>query len=542
MALTTPIDQSPEWKALVDHHRETGQLHLRDLLSEPGRLDYLTAEVAGVHADLAKHRVTAETVDLLVALARRAGVPERIEAMFSGERINVTEDRSVLHVALRMPRGEQLTVNGQDVVAQVHAELDAMAAFAAQVRSGEWQGVTGEPIRAVVNIGIGGSDLGPAMATHALRTFADPDRTHRFVSNVDGADVAWALRDLDPATTLFVVASKTFTTAETLANARFARTWVTDHLGPDAVARHFVAVSTNAQAVADFGIDPSNMFQFWDWVGGRYSVWSAVGLSLMLAIGPDGFEEMLAGAHEVDQHLRTAPLERNLPVLMGLFGVWYTNFFGAATHAVLPYAEELARFPAYLQQLEMESNGKSVTRDGDAVAWSTGPVVWGEPGTNGQHAFFQLLHQGTELVPADLIGVISPNHRIDDQHDMLMANLFAQAEALAVGRTAEEVRSAGVPEALVAHKVFAGNRPTTTLLLDRLDPHSLGALIALYEHKVLVQAAVWGINAFDQWGVELGKELATRILPELDPNATISPEHDSSTAALIERYRSRRRP
>jgi glucose-6-phosphate isomerase len=541
MPPATPIDQTPEWAALVDHQRQLATRHLRDLLTEPDRVDRMSLDVAGIHADLAKHRATPQTIDLLVALARRAGLPERIEAMFGGERINATEGRSVLHVALRMPRDSSLVVDGHDVVADVHAELDAMRGFATQVRSDEWRGVTGQPIRAVVNLGIGGSDLGPAMATQALRTITDPDRTHRFVSNVDGADLQWALRDLDPATTLFVVASKTFTTQETLANARSARTWLTDELGPDAVGRHFVAVSTNADAVADFGIDTSNMFQFWDWVGGRYSLWSAVGLSLMLAVGPDAFDELLAGAHEVDEHLRSAPLDRNLPVLMGLLGVWYTNFFGACSHAVLPYAQELARFPAYLQQLEMESNGKSVTLDGQRVVWSTGPVVWGEPGTNGQHAFFQLLHQGTPLVPADLIGVLRPTHPLTQQHDLLVANLLAQAEALAIGRTAEEVRATGVPDHLVAHKVFEGNRPTTMLLLDRLEPRTLGALIALYEHKVLTQATVWGINAFDQWGVELGKELANRIVPELDRDGGEVGEHDPSTADLVSRYRARRR-
>jgi glucose-6-phosphate isomerase len=540
MSVATPIDESPEWQALVAHQRDLAPRHLRDLLVEPGRLDRLTLDVAGIHADLSKHRVTSETVDLLVALARRAGLPERIEAMFGGQRINTTEDRSVLHVALRMPRGSRLEVDGRDVVADVHAELDAMRGFATQVRSGEWRGVTGQPMRAVVNLGIGGSDLGPAMAARALSSVADPDRTHRFVSNVDGADLHGALQGLDPATTLFVVASKTFTTQETLANARSARTWLTDELGPDAVGRHFVAVSTNADAVAEFGIDTSNMFQFWDWVGGRYSLWSAVGLSLMLAIGPEAFDELLAGAHEVDEHLRAAPLERNLPVLMGLVGIWYSNFFGFDSHAVLPYSQELARFPAYLQQLEMESNGKSVTLDGGRVRWATGPVVWGEPGTNGQHAFFQLLHQGTQIVPADFIGVVEPNHALDHQHDLLVANLFAQTEALAVGRTPDEVRAAGVAEDLVAHKVFPGNRPTTTLLLDRLTPRTLGALVALYEHKVLTQATVWGTNAFDQWGVELGKELANRIVPELDPGGSVG-EHDPSTTDLVGRYRARRR-
>jgi glucose-6-phosphate isomerase len=537
----TPIDQTREWEALAAHQRQVAPRHLRELLTEPTRLERLTLDLPGIHADLTKHRVTAETVELLVALARRAGLPRRIDDMFAGTRINITEDRPVLHVALRTPRGSVIEVDGNDVVAGVHRELDAMAAFCRQVRTGDWRGVTGEPIRAVVNIGIGGSDLGPAMAAEALRTFTEPGRLHRFVSNVDGADLHWALRDLDPATTLFVVASKTFTTQETLTNARSARTWLTDELGPDAVSRHFVAVSTNAEEVAAFGIDPANMFEFWDWVGGRYSVGSAIGLSLMLAIGPEHFTDFLAGFHSVDEHLRTAPLDRNLPVLMGLLGIWYTNFFGAASHAVLPYAQELARFPAYLQQLEMESNGKSVTLDGRRVGWSTGPVVWGEPGTNGQHAFFQLLHQGTQLVPADFIGAIEPNHPLTHQHDLLMSNLFAQTEALAQGRTAQEVRAEGVADHLVAHKVFDGNRPTTTLLLDGLSPFTLGSLIALYEHKVLTQATVWGINAFDQWGVELGKALANRIAPELDPGGPEPSDHDPSTTALIERYRRRPR-
>jgi glucose-6-phosphate isomerase len=463
---SAPVDQTAEWAALHDHHRVVESLHLRTLLDEPGRTERLTIDLPGIHADLSKHRVTAETVDLLVALAERMDVPGRIEAMFGGERINVTEDRAVLHTALRAPRGTVVEVDEVDVVAGVHDVLDRMGAFCDEVRSARWRGATGEQIRAVVNIGIGGSDLGPAMATEALRTFTSPGWVHRFVSNVDGADLDWALRDLDPATTLFIVASKTFTTAETLANARAARRWLIDALGADAVRRHFVAVSTNAEEVAAFGIDPANMFGFWDWVGGRYSLDSAIGLSLMLAIGPDAFADLLAGFRSVDEHLIQAPLDRNLPVLMGLLGVWYANCFAAETQVVLPYAQELARFPAYLQQLEMESNGKSVTLDGERVRWSTGPVVWGEPGTNGQHAFFQLLHQGTHLVPADFIGVVTPNHPLTDQHDMLMANLFAQAEALAIGRTADEVRAEGVADELVPHRTFAGNRPSTTLLLD----------------------------------------------------------------------------
>ena len=537
----TSLIETPEWAALVAHQATLADRHLRDLLDEPGRLDHLRVDIPGIHADLSKHRVTAETIRLLVDLAEARGVPEQIDAMCSGLPINTTERRSVLHVALRAPRHAVIEVDGHNVVPDVHLVLDDMTAFADRVRSGNWTGATGLPIAAVVNIGIGGSDLGPAMVVEALRTFTDPGRIHRFVSNVDGADLHWALRDLDPATTLFVVASKTFTTAETLANAGAARRWLTDALGTDAVARHFVAVSTNAGEVEAFGIDTANMFGFWDWVGGRYSVDSAIGLSVMLAIGPEGFRQFLEGFRSVDEHLLHAPLHQNLPVLMGLLGVWYSNLFGAASHAVLPYAQELARFPAYLQQLEMESNGKSVTLDGDRVAWTTGPIVWGEPGTNGQHAFFQLLHQGTQLVPADFIGVAEPNHPLIAQHDLLMANLFAQTEALAIGRTADEVRAEGVAEDLVAHKVFEGNRPTTTFLLDRLDPFTLGSLIALYEHKVLVQATVWGINAFDQWGVELGKVLAGRIAPELVPDGPEPSGHDPSTAALIERYR-RHRP
>jgi len=529
----------PEWSALAAHRGTLEGRHLRDLLAEPGRLEAMSVDAAGIHADLAKHRATPETLSLLVRLAERVGLTDQIDRMFSGARINDTEHRAVLHVALRAPQGERIEVDGHDVVPDVHEVLDRMAGFADRVRSGDWRGATGRPVRHVVNIGIGGSDLGPAMAAHALRTHVDGPEP-RFVANVDGADVTWALRDLDPAETLVVVSSKTFTTVETMTNARTVRRWLVDALGEEAVGRHVVAVSTNRAGVEGFGIDPDNMFGFWDWVGGRYSVDSAIGLSLMLAIGPAGFRSFLAGFRAVDEHLRTAPLERNLPVLMGLLRVWYVNHWGFRAHAVLPYAQELARFPAYLQQLEMESNGKSVTRAGERVAWATGPVVWGEPGTNGQHAFYQLLHQGTEVVPADFIGVLHPNHDLVEHHDLLVANLIAQAEALALGRTAEEVRAAGIPEPLVAHKVFPGDRPSTTLLVPRLDPRTLGSLIALYEHIVLTQAAVWGINAFDQWGVELGKELATRIGPELaadgpDPG----PHHDPSTADLVRRYRTR---
>ncbi|MBK5224927.1 MAG: glucose-6-phosphate isomerase [Acidimicrobiia bacterium] len=536
-----PIDHTPEWAALRHHHERVAGRHLRDLLVEPGRLEVLTIDLPGIHADLSKHRATPETVQLLIALAERAGVRERIAATFGGEKVNTTEDRAALHVALRAPADAVIEVDCRNVVPDVHEVLDRMGSFSRRVRGGDWTGATGERIRAVVNIGIGGSDLGPAMATEALRSYADPACTYRFVSNVDGADLHWALRDLDPATTLFVVASKTFTTVETLTNARSARRWLVDALGEDAVSHHFVAVSTNAERVAEFGIDIANMFEFWDWVGGRYSVDSAIGLSLMLAIGPESFGELLEGFRLVDEHVLTTPLSRNLPVLMGLLGVWYVDFFGATSHAVLPYAQELARFPAYLQQLEMESNGKSVTLDGQRVGFATGPVVWGEPGTNGQHAFFQLLHQGTELVPADFIGTIHPNHPLEAHHDLLVANLLAQTEALAAGRTADEVRAEGVADELVAHKVFEGNRPSTTLLCDRLDPRTLGSLVAIYEHKVLTQAVVWGTNPFDQWGVELGKALATRIGPELvaGDDSTAS-AHDPSTAALIERYRAAR--
>jgi glucose-6-phosphate isomerase len=542
-AAPTGIDRSPEWAALAAHHRELAPLHLRQLFADdPGRGDRLRVEAGDLMLDYAKHRVTAETVRLLVALARRAGLPERLDAMWRGERINATEGRSVLHVALRMPPGERLVVDGTDVVAEVHAVLARMRAFAADVRGGRWRGAGGKAIRTVVNIGIGGSDLGPAMAYEALRTVGGPDPVCRFVSNVDGADLHDATADLDPGETLFVVSSKTFTTVETITNATSARRWLVDGLGGDqaAVARHFVAVSTNAEAVAAFGIDPANMFGFWDWVGGRYSVDSAIGLSLMLGIGPERFDELLDGFHTIDSHVRSAPLEANLAVLMGLLGVWYVNFFGAETHAVLPYAQHLARFPAYLQQLDMESNGKSVTLDGAAVSYATGPVVWGTPGTNGQHAYYQLLHQGTRLVPADFIGFCRPDHPLEHHHDLLMANFIAQTEALAFGRTAEEVRAAGVPEHQVPHRTFPGNHPTSTILAPRLTPSVLGQLIALYEHKVFTQGCIWGINSFDQWGVELGKELATRVLSELTAGTEPPLGHDSSTNALIRRYREAR--
>ena len=540
----TPIDQTPEWQALVAHHAAVRDRHLRDLFAEdPERAARLTAEGAGLYLDYSKHRITDETVSLLVALARVAHVEARRDAMFAGERINVTEDRAVLHTALRAPADAVIEVDGHDVVPSVHEVLERMAAFAIRVRSGAWEGFTGERIRNVVNIGIGGSDLGPAMATEALRHFSERSMRFRFVSNVDGADIREAIIDLDPAETLFIVASKTFTTLETLTNARTARDWLLAGLGgnPAAVARHFVAVSTNAEKVREFGIDPGNMFGFWDWVGGRYSMDSAIGLSLMVAIGPEDFRELLAGFRAMDQHFREAPLGRNLPVLLGLLGTWYGNFFGFETHAVLPYSQELSRFPAYLQQLDMESNGKSVRTDGTRVSYDTGAVEWGTAGTNGQHAYYQLLHQGTRIVPADLIGFVNPTTEIGNHHDLLMANLFAQAEAMAFGKTREEVVADGVPAHQVEARVFEGNRPTSVILADGLTPRTLGALVALYEHKVFVQGVIWGLDSFDQWGVELGKVLATTIAAELTSDvAEVANHHDASTAALIERYRARR--
>ena len=536
------ITQLPQWQALVDHQRELAPVHLRDLFAaDPDRAARFVTDVGDLRIDWSKHRITGETVRLLVDLADASELASRREAMFRGEHINSTEDRAVLHVALRAPRGTSIVVDGHDVVPDVHAVLDRLTAFAEQVRSGAWRGATGKAIRTVVNIGIGGSDLGPAMAYLALRAFAQPGLSCRFVSNVDGADIAAALADLDPATTLFVVSSKTFTTIETLTNARTARSWLTAALGDDAVAAHFVAVSMNAELVSQFGIETENMFGFWDWVGGRYSVDSAIGLSLMVAIGPDRFREFLSGFRLVDEHFRTAPAAGNAPVLLGLLGVWYANFFGAESHAVLPYAQELARFPAYLQQLDMESNGKHVGLDGRPVDWTTGPIVWGEPGTNGQHAFYQLLHQGTRLVPVDMIGFARPHHPHQEHHDLLVANLFAQTEALAFGRTRDEVEAEGTAPAVVPHRVFAGNRPSTTIMAEELTPSVLGQLIALYEHKVFTQGAIWGINSFDQWGVELGKALATRIAPELTAADEPALAHDGSTTALIRWYRARRR-
>jgi glucose-6-phosphate isomerase len=532
------ITESSEWQALADHFAAIRDVHLRDLFAtNPSRGERMALEVDGIYLDYSKNRLTTETIRLLCALARRAGLRERIDAMFSGEKINVTEHRSVLHVALRAPRATSLVVDGVDVVAEVHDVLDRMSAFAQQVRSGAWRGATGESIRNVVNIGIGGSDLGPAMAYEALRDFSRRDLTFRFVSNVDGTDVWEALHGLEPAETLFVVCSKTFTTLETLTNARTARDWLVDALGEDAVERHFVAVSTNAEKVAEFGIDTANMFGFWDWVGGRYSYDSAIGLSLMLAIGPERFAEMLAGFHAIDEHFRRAPFEENLPVLLGLIGVWYIDFFGAQTHAVLPYSQYLSRFTAYLQQLDMESNGKSVDLQGEPVRFDTGPVVWGQPGTNGQHAFFQLIHQGTRLIPCDFIGFVRPNHDVGDHQDLLVANLFAQTEALAFGKTRREVEVEGVAPEQAPHRTFPGNRPTNTLLLGELTPYALGQLVATYEHKVFTQGTVWNINSFDQWGVELGKVLANRIVPQLRGPVDAPLDHDSSTNALIRRYR-----
>jgi glucose-6-phosphate isomerase len=541
-----PLRGTPAWRALEQHHAAIRDRHLRDLFAEDAdRGERLTAEGAGLFLDYSKHRVTDETLRLLLDLAAARSLSERIEAMFTGERINVTENRPVLHTALRAPRGTTVLVGGEDVVADVHEVLDRMAAFANRVRTGEWTGHTGKRIRNVVNIGIGGSDLGPVMAYEALRHYSDRDLRFAFVSNVDGTDFAEATRELDPAETLVIVSSKTFTTLETMTNAHTARAWLLEGLGDEAaVASHFVAVSTNAEQVGRFGIDTANMFGFWDWVGGRYSMDSAIGLSTMLAVGPERFGEMLAGFHAMDQHFRSTPFEANLPVLMGLLAVWYVDFFGCQTMAVLPYDQYLKRFPAYLQQLTMESNGKHVTLAGQPVDYATSPVVWGEPGTNGQHSFYQLIHQGTVLVPCDLIGFAQSLNPLGHHHDLLMANVFAQGEALAFGRTADEVAAEGTPPGLVPHRVFEGNRPTSTILAERLTPHSLGSLVALYEHSVFTQAAIWDIDAFDQWGVELGKVLAGRIVPELSGERDRSgTKHDSSTASLIRRYvRLRDRP
>jgi glucose-6-phosphate isomerase len=540
--ITPPLRARPAWQALERHYAEIEKVHLRELFAlDRDRGERLRAEGAGLYLDYSKNRVTDETIGLLLQLAEESGVHERTEAMFRGERINVTENRSVLHVALRMPKRDSLVVDGVDVVAEVHGVLEQMSAFAERVRSGEWKGHTGKPIRNIVNIGIGGSDLGPVMAYEALRHYSRRDLSFRFVSNVDPTDFAEATRDLVPEETLFIVSSKTFTTLETMTNARTARQWALAALGDEsAIARHFVAVSTNTQEVSKFGIDTDNMFGFWDWVGGRYSMDSAIGLSTMLAIGPDGFSELLAGFHEMDVHFRTTPFARNLPVLMGLLAIWYGDFFGAQTVGVMPYSQYLKRFPAYLQQLTMESNGKHVTLSGGGVDYQTGAIFWGEPGTNGQHSFYQLIHQGTELIPVDLIGFGENLNPIRDQHDLLMSNVFAQAEALAFGKTEEDVRAEGTAEAVVPHRIFEGNRPTNVILAQKLTPHVLGALVALYEHSVFVQGTVWGINSFDQWGVELGKVLARRIIPELESTEEPELRHDSSTNALIRRYRGMR--
>ncbi len=532
----------PAWAALQAHYERMRTVHLRALFAEdPNRAARFTSEAAGIYLDYSKQRITDETVRLLLQLAAECGLRERIDAMFRGEKINGTENRAVLHVALRAPRGTSIVVDGVDVVPRVHAVLDKMSDFAERVRNGAWTGYTGQRIRNVVNIGIGGSDLGPVMAYEALKYYSDRDMIFRFVSNVDGTDFAEATHDLDPAETLFIVSSKTFTTLETMTNARTARDWTLGALHDErAVAKHFVAVSTNAAEVSAFGIDTQNMFEFWDWVGGRYSMDSAIGLSTMLAIGPDNFRSMLAGFHAMDEHFRGAPFERNLPVLMGLLAVWYADFFGAETAGVMPYDQYLKRFPAYLQQLTMESNGKRVTLDGVEVDYQTGPIYWGEPGTNGQHSFYQLIHQGTKLIPCDFIGFCQALNPLGRHHDLLMANLFAQTEALAFGKTADEVRAEGTPDWLVPHRVFPGNRPTSTILADRLTPETLGTLVALYEHSVFTQGTIWHINSFDQWGVELGKVLAQRIVPELESPTEPALSHDSSTNALIRRYRSRR--
>jgi len=535
----TPLPERKSWQALKRHYDEISGQHLRELFAgDPGRGERLTAEAAGLYLDYSKNRITDETMRLLVALAEESGVAERRDAMFRGEHINVSEDRAVLHVALRMPRTASLIVDGVDVVQQVHEVLGRMAGFASRVRSGEWKGHTGKPIGCVVNVGIGGSDLGPVMAYEALRHYTTRDITFRFVSNVDSTDFAEATRDLDPEQTLFIISSKTFGTLETLTNAASARDWIVSALGAEeAVAKHFVAVSTNAERVAKFGIDTANMFGFWDWVGGRYSMDSAIGLSNMIALGPEGFYEMLAGFHEMDEHFRTAPLEQNLPVLMGLLAVWYRDFFGLQSYGVMPYEQYLKRFPAYLQQLTMESNGKHVTLTGEHAGYDTGAVFWGEPGTNGQHSFYQLIHQGTTIIPVDLIGFGKTLNPIRDHHDILSSNVFAQAQGLAFGKTEEEVRAEGTPEHVVPHRVMEGNRPSNVLLAEILTPRILGALVALYEHSVFTQGTIWDVDSFDQWGVELGKVLAVKIIPELTSAQEPALDHDSSTNALIRRYR-----
>ncbi len=538
-----PLAKRKAWKALQVHHEKIRPLHLRELFAkDPKRGERMTAEAAGLLLDYSKNRITDETIRLLIQLSEESALKAQIEAMFRGDKINFTENRAVLHVALRAPKGASMLVDGENVVPQVHAVLDKMTEFSDRVRSGQWRGHTGKRIRNVINIGIGGSDLGPVMAYEALRHYSDRTMNFRFVSNVDGTDFAEAVRDLDAAETLFIISSKTFTTLETMTNAHSARDWSLAGLGGDekSVAKHFVAVSTNAQEVAKFGIDTAQMFGFWDWVGGRYSMDSAIGLSTMVAVGPENFQALLAGFHQMDEHFRTAPLDQNLPVLLGLFSIWYNDFFGAQTVAMLPYEQYLKRFPAYLQQLTMESNGKHVTISGSETSYATGPVYWGEPGTNGQHSFYQLIHQGTRLIPCDFIAFAQPLNPLGRHHDMLLANVFAQTEALAFGKTPEQVKAEGTPDWLVPHRVFEGNRPSNTILADRLTPEALGKLVALYEHSVFTQGAIWQINSFDQWGVELGKVLAQRIIPELESKAEPTLRHDSSTNNLIRRYRRRR--
>ncbi|GHO85974.1 glucose-6-phosphate isomerase [Dictyobacter formicarum] len=541
--MSTKLTQLPSWRALEAHFQKVRDLHLRTLFADdPQRGERFSVEAENIYFDYSKNRVTDETIKLLLELAEAVGLRNRIDAMFRGEKINITEQRAVLHVALRAPKGSSIIVDGQNVVPEVHQVLEKMSNFSSRVRSGEWKGFTGKRIRNIVNIGIGGSDLGPHMAYDALRYYSDRNLTCRFVSNVDGTDFAEAVHDLDPEETLFIVSSKTFTTLETLTNARSARDWTLAKLHDEkAVAKHFVAVSTNAKEVEKFGIDTENMFGFWDWVGGRYSYDSAIGLSLMIAIGPENFYDMLAGFHAMDEHFRTTPFEKNLPVLLGLIGIWYNNFFGAETVAILPYDQYLERFSAYLQQLDMESNGKHVDLEGNVVDYQTGPIIWGQPGTNGQHAFYQLIHQGTKLIPCDFIGFCQTLNPIKPHHDLLMANFFAQTEALAFGKTREEVIADGVPDYQVPHRTFEGNHPTNTILADRLTPNMLGKLVALYEHKVFVQGTIWNINSFDQWGVELGKVLANRIIPELESAQEPALKHDSSTNTLIGRYRKLRR-
>jgi glucose-6-phosphate isomerase len=541
----TPLTKRKAWKALGAHYKTISKIHLRKLFADdPKRGERLTLEAAGIFLDYSKHRINDQTIKLLLQLADESRLRERIEAMFSGEKINITEKRAVLHVALRAPQGSSILVDGENVVPGVHAVLDKMASFCDRVRSGAWKGHTGKRIRNVINIGIGGSDLGPVMAYEALKNYSERALTFRFVSNVDGTDFAEAVQGVDPAETLWVVSSKTFTTLETMTNAHTARDWTLKGLGGDekSIAKHFVAVSTNAAEVTKFGIDTANMFEFWDWVGGRYSMDSAIGLSTMLAIGPDNFRAMLSGFHQMDEHFRTAPFKQNLPVLMGLLSIWYGDFFGAQTSGVFPYEQYMKRFPAYLQQLTMESNGKHVTLDGTPVNYQTGAIYWGEPGTNGQHSFYQLIHQGTELIPCDFIAFAQALHPVGRHHDMLLANVFAQAEALAFGKTPEQVKKEGTPDWLVPHRVFEGNRPSNTILLDKLTPEALGKLVALYEHSVFTQGTIWHIDSFDQWGVELGKVLAQRIIPEIESATEPKLAHDSSTNSLIRRYRKSRKP